>query len=75
MSGSAVLPNPDTLNDPAAALQQLFDRKVEALTPILTGEQLKSYRELQAKQLQVIQAFLPKGAASVPPPPPVKQSP
>ena len=58
-----------TISDPAAALQQAFDRKVEALRPILTSEQLKTYRDLQEKQIQMIQAFFPKGAAPVPPTP------
>jgi Spy/CpxP family protein refolding chaperone len=57
------------ISDPAAALQQAFDRKVEALRPILTSEQLKTYRDLQEKQIQMIQAFFPKGAAPVPPTP------
>ena len=75
VSGLEATQKSASINDPAAALQQVFDKKVEALKPILTSEQLKTYRDLQEKQIQMIQAFFPKGAAPVPPTPTTLQSP
>lgn len=75
VSGSEATQKSASINDPAAGLQQAFDKKVEALRPILTSEQLKTYRDLQEKQIQMIQALFPKGAAPVPPTPTTLQSP
>ena len=75
VSGLAANPVAAGINDPAAALQQAVDRKVEALRPILTSEQLKTYSDLQEKQIQMIQAIFPKGAAPVPATPATLQSP
>ena len=53
--------------DPAAAMQQAFEKKLEALTPVLTADQLKSYRDLQEQQMKLIQAFMPKVSQPDPP--------
>jgi hypothetical protein len=75
VSGLAANPVAAGINDPVAALQQAVDRNVEALRPILTSEQLKTYSDLKEKQIQMIQAIFPKGAAPVPPTPTTLQSP
>jgi Spy/CpxP family protein refolding chaperone len=75
VSGLEATQKSASINDPAAALQQVFDKKVEALKPILTSEQLKTYSDLKEKQIQMIQAIFPKGAAPVPPTPTTRQSP
>ncbi len=75
VSGLEATQKTASINDPAAGLQQAFDKKVEALRPILTSEQLNTYRDLQEKQIQMIQALFPKGTAPVPPTPTTLQSP
>ncbi len=66
-SGATANPVAAATADPTAAMQQALDKKIEALTPILTPDQLKSYRDLQEQQLKLIQAFIPKVSQPAPP--------
>jgi hypothetical protein len=58
---------PPRSDDPAAAMNWQFDRKVKALEPVLTPEQLEAYRKIQDSQRKMIEGFLP---AKVEPPQP-----
>jgi hypothetical protein len=58
---------PPGMSDPAAAMNWQFDRKVKALEPVLTPEQLEAYRKIQESQRKMIEGFLP---AKVEPPQP-----
>lgn len=66
-SGATANPASAATTDPTTAMQQALDKKIEALTPILTPDQLKSYRDLQEQQLKLIQAFMPKFSQPDPP--------
>ena len=66
-SGATANPAAAATTDPTTALQNALDKKIEALTPILTPDQLKSYRVLQEQQLKLLQAFMPKVSQPDPP--------
>lgn len=66
-SGATANPASAATTDPTTAMQQALDKKIEALTPILTPDQLKSYRDLEEQQLKLIQAFIPKVSEPAPP--------
>lgn len=45
---------------PAANLEGMMQRKIEAMKGVLTDEQFERYRKFQEQQMKMIQAFLPK---------------
>jgi RNA polymerase sigma factor (sigma-70 family) len=50
--------------EPAAALAWQLERKFKALEGVLTPEQLAGYREMQEKQMKLVEGLLPKAAGN-----------
>jgi hypothetical protein len=45
-------------------LQKQYAQKAEALRAVLTPDQFDRYQQFQQQQLQMIEAFMPKGATN-----------